>query len=95
MRRRIFGRDSTGSAPSRHSTKDSISPTSPNYAEIEKTKEKSKDKTSSHEKEPSTVRHARAKKSVDAGKSSDRLSLFGGSFGGTIGKHRKPPPKYS
>ncbi|EGO02305.1 hypothetical protein SERLA73DRAFT_178176 [Serpula lacrymans var. lacrymans S7.3] len=28
-------------------------------------------------------------------KGSERLSLFGGSFGGTIGKSRKPPPRYS
>jgi hypothetical protein len=42
-------------------------------------------------------RHARGKKSVDAsnpGKGTgDRLSIFGASFGGTLG--RKPAPRYS
>ncbi|KAF7302766.1 hypothetical protein HMN09_00911700 [Mycena chlorophos] len=45
---------------------------------------------------PGPGRHARAKKSIDAsqGKASgERLSIFGASFGGTLG--RKPAPRYS
>ncbi|KAF9069085.1 hypothetical protein BDP27DRAFT_1325996 [Rhodocollybia butyracea] len=39
--------------------------------------------------------HARARKSIDAGKSAgDRLSIFGG-FNVGMGKGRKPPPRYS
>ena len=37
----------------------------------------------------------RARKSPSDAKSADRLSLFGSTFGGTIGKSRKPPPRYS
>ncbi len=98
MRRRLFGRphDSAGSVPSpRHSTKDSLSPTSlvhPENGDQEKEKDKEKEKSSEKE---ATPRHGRSKKSVDVGKSSDRLSLFGGSISGALGKNRKPPPKYS
>ena len=98
MRRKLFGRshDSTGSVPSsRHSTKDSLSPTSLVHPEEKEEKETKEKKQNNHDKESSATRHGRAKKSLDAGKNNDRLSLFGGSFGGTIGKGRKPPPKYS
>ncbi|KIY68400.1 hypothetical protein CYLTODRAFT_421620 [Cylindrobasidium torrendii FP15055 ss-10] len=95
--RRVFGRDSTG-----HSTKDSVSPTSRSFSEKEKKdKDRASTKSSDKEKEKggdkdTTVRHARSKRSVDAGgKPSERLSLFGGSFSSGIGKHRKPAPKYS
>ncbi|KAF8194933.1 hypothetical protein BJ912DRAFT_1085595 [Pholiota molesta] len=37
-------------------------------------------------------RHARTKKSLDGGKHGDRLSIFGGTFAGTLGKGRKPAP---
>lgn len=40
-------------------------------------------------------RHSRGKKSIDGGKPTDRLSLFGGAFNGSIGKSRKPAPRYS
>lgn len=39
--------------------------------------------------------HRRAKRSLDNARASDRLSLFGSAFGGTLGKSRKPPPRYS
>jgi hypothetical protein len=38
-------------------------------------------------------RQARSKKSVD-GSRGDRLSIFGATFGGNLGKGRKPPPRY-
>ncbi|CAK5280334.1 unnamed protein product [Mycena citricolor] len=45
-------------------------------------------------KKASTVRHSRGKKSIDGNaKSNDRLSIFGTSFGPTLG--RKPAPRYS
>lgn len=31
----------------------------------------------------------------NSGKGSERLSIFGSSFSGTLGKSRKPAPKYS
>lgn len=44
-------------------------------------------------------RHAKGKRSIDGGKSGgggggggERLSIFGGTFGGSLGKGRKPPP---
>lgn len=40
-------------------------------------------------------RHNKVKRSVDGGKGTDRLSLFGGAFNGSIGKSRKPAPRYS
>lgn len=94
--RRLFGRshDSASSkdhdkdsASSPHS-KDGIPPASPRASPT------GRDTT---EKDGVSVvsRHSRGKKSVDASKNSDRLSLFGSAFGATIGKNRKPPPRYS
>ena len=45
--------------------------------------------------EPAPSSHRRPKRSLDGAKPSDRLSLFGSAFSGTIGKSRKPPPRYS
>ena len=39
------------------------------------------------------VRQARPRRSVDA-KPADRLSIFGATFAGTLGKNRKPPPRF-
>ena len=39
--------------------------------------------------------HRRAKRSIDNAKPADRLSLFGTTFGGSLGKSRKPAPRYS
>ncbi|KAF8076889.1 hypothetical protein FPV67DRAFT_1715490 [Lyophyllum atratum] len=101
MRRRLFGRSHESSsskvdssANSRHSKEGSViaSPTIP-----EKVKDKNREKDK--DKDALSVRHARSKKSLDGGKSSggggERLSIFGGTFTGTLGgKSRKPPPKY-
>ena len=40
-------------------------------------------------------RRSKGNKSVDDSKKTDRLSLFGASFTGTLGKHRKPAPRLS
>lgn len=53
-------------------------------------KEKEKDSAS-----VGSSRHARTKRSMDGGKGSERLSIFGGTFGPSLGKSRKPPPRYS
>ncbi|KAI0065849.1 hypothetical protein BV25DRAFT_1913283 [Artomyces pyxidatus] len=45
-----------------------------------------------HVSEPS--KHTARKRSLDATKG-DRLSIFGGAFSGSLGKSRKPPPRYS
>ncbi|KAE9389360.1 hypothetical protein BT96DRAFT_980734 [Gymnopus androsaceus JB14] len=96
-RRRIFGRshDSSASKESRHSSsKDGASPSSsPIIAEKEtKDSNDSKDKDDKEKekdtKDGVTARtHTRARKSVDNGKSGDRLT--------SMGKSRKPPPRYS
>jgi hypothetical protein len=44
--------------------------------------------------ESTSSTHRRTKRSLDSSKQSDRLSLFG-SISGTIGKSRKPAPRYS
>ncbi|KAG5635290.1 hypothetical protein H0H81_011818 [Sphagnurus paluster] len=110
MRRRLFGRshDSAGSkadSNSRHSKEGSLI-ASPVISEgrekgkdkeKEKEKEKEKDKERDKDKESmKSSRHARAKKSFDGGRGGDRLSIFGGTFSGSLGgKSRKPPPKYA
>ena len=38
------------------------------------------------------IRQARSRRSGDS-KPGDRLSIFGATFGGTLGKSRKPPPR--
>jgi hypothetical protein len=101
MRQRLFGRQGSSSSKgestpaSRHS-KEGRSPT-PASPVKEKEKEKEKDK----DKDTSSLgsRQARSKKSLDSGNSNgkggERLSIFGASFSGTLGKSRKPPPRYS
>lgn len=100
MRRRLFGRshDSAASKESRHSKE--ISPSSPLLDEKDHKKEKkdrdSKDSKEAKDKDASSLRHARAKRSVDATHNGNtRLSIFGSPFSGSIGKARKPPPRYS
>lgn len=39
------------------------------------------------------IRQARSRRSGDA-KPADRLSIFGATFGGSLGKSRKPPPRF-
>ena len=93
MRRRLFGRshDSVESGkgknkrvsdPSNSKQKDSSAQASP-------TKDADPDAASSV-----TSRHSKGKKSIDNGKPTDRLSLFGSSFSAPLGKTRKPAPKY-
>ncbi|KAG5641510.1 hypothetical protein DXG03_004839 [Asterophora parasitica] len=96
MRRRIFGRShdsqkADSAANSRNSREGSII-ASPTVPEREKGKEKDKDKDRDS---TTSLRHARSKKSMDVGKSGERLSIFGSTFTGTLGKSRKPPPKYA
>ncbi|KAF9458484.1 hypothetical protein BDZ94DRAFT_1226253 [Collybia nuda] len=98
MRRRLFGRsqESAGSkvdsaANSRHSREGSLSqsPTVLDIPEKSKAREKDRDKDSAS----TGSRHTRSKKSIDGGKGGERLSIFGGSFGGGLGKTRKPAPR--
>lgn len=103
MRRRIFGRshDSSASAgkekdgSSRHS-KDSGALASPALS-IGGDKEASANGTTPGNGIAPTTggRHARAKKSLDGGKGNERLSIFGGFGTGSLGKSRKPAPRYS
>ena len=105
MRQRIFGRQASSSSKggdstpaSRHSKDGTAStPVSP-AKEKEKDKEKGKGKEKDKEKDQDSSsvvsRQARSKKSLD-GKGGERLSIFGASFSSTLGKSRKPPPRYS
>ncbi|KAJ4478978.1 hypothetical protein J3R30DRAFT_2697911 [Lentinula aciculospora] len=102
-RRRLFGRShdsaASGSKDSRRSSlKDGASPTSAVIIVEDESKgkdEKANEKDGKDGKETLNGKsHARARKSIDAGKSNDRLSIFGGTFSG-MGKGRKPPPRYS
>ncbi|KAF4619419.1 hypothetical protein D9613_004857 [Agrocybe pediades] len=103
MRRRLFGRsqDSTQSytAANRQSPIPSPTPdaneelTKKNSVSSKDVKEKVKDKESRDSSSIGSGSRHRAKKSIDGSKHSDRLSIFGTTFSGSLGgKSRKPPP---
>ncbi|KAK0207084.1 hypothetical protein DFS33DRAFT_1318863 [Desarmillaria ectypa] len=96
VRRRLFGRshdsENSGKDSGSRASKDGTSPSS---SVLVADKDRAKDKTKDKYKDKDIARHGRKQRSVDVGKSGERLSLFAGSFGGTLGKSRKPPPKYS
>ena len=52
-------------------------------------------KRSSVDESTQPISHRRSKRSIDNTKPVDRLSLFGSTFGGSLGKSRKPAPRYS
>ncbi|KAJ7610817.1 hypothetical protein FB45DRAFT_941703 [Roridomyces roridus] len=110
IRKRLFGGRSPVGSPNSAATPEDGSQASGSIKETDslvdhktadgKSSGKTADGKSSGKKEsniaPGPGRHARGKKSVDAGhpgKGGDRLSIFGASFGGTLG--RKPAPRYS
>ncbi|KAL0581475.1 hypothetical protein V5O48_000516 [Marasmius crinis-equi] len=108
-RRRFFGRsiDSSRSLGSgsrspvigdRDSMVDSLKEGKDKDSQKEKDS-KEKDKEASSIATSSSTRHARNKKSIDNGKGGggggERLSIFGSAFGGSLGKSRKPPPRYN
>ena len=89
IRRRIFGRSqestlSTLNSPSRSKGSPLSSPTA---------LDKDNDSVKSDKDASVGIRQARSRKSVDA-KPTDRLSIFGTTFVGTLGKSRKPPPRF-
>ncbi|PFH47127.1 hypothetical protein AMATHDRAFT_50532 [Amanita thiersii Skay4041] len=87
-RRRLFGRSHDSSVSKAESgsrtSKDLTSGrTSPVWKEEKETSN-------------ATSNGRRAKKGTESGRSgSERLSIFGSTFGGSIGKSRKPPPQYA
>lgn len=94
MRRRLFGRsnDSAGSSIRRLS-KD-LSPMGSPIGAIIPDKDKEREKDRDKESVSSAGKHSRSKKSVDGGnRAGERLSIFGGTFTGSLGKNRKPPPR--
>ncbi|KAG6914150.1 hypothetical protein DXG01_002089, partial [Tephrocybe rancida] len=106
MRRRLFGRsyDSANSkldSASRHSKKGAVSASaSPIVAGYKKDKNGDKDR-GDKEKEKDTDSlgplRPQSKKSTDSTGTEgvgERLSIFGSTFSGTLGKGRKPPPRY-
>ncbi|TFK46951.1 hypothetical protein OE88DRAFT_1738995 [Heliocybe sulcata] len=83
--RRMFGRSADSSSlKEKEQSKEAASP-------------KSKRESVKSDEQSAVSRHSKGKRSVDvsASKSSDRLSLFGSTFSNTLGKSRKPPPRYS
>ncbi|KAF7307159.1 hypothetical protein MIND_00509500 [Mycena indigotica] len=92
IRKRIFGARAPSSP---HSVNDQGSVNSKENESSVEGKSSSKKKESNIA--PGPGRHARGRKSIDAstqGKGAgERLSIFGASFGGTLG--RKPAPRYS
>lgn len=94
MRRRLFGRSHDSGGSSRRQSKDMSSPMASPTALPDHNKEKdNKDKES-----VSSGRHGKGKRSLDTGKGGgggggERLSIFGGTFGGSLNKGRKPPPR--
>ncbi|KAG6914452.1 hypothetical protein DXG01_017185 [Tephrocybe rancida] len=106
MRCRLFGRsyDSTSSKPdsaSCHSKAGSFSASaSPVIAEYKKDKNSNQDKGDEEkEKDRDSLGspRLRSKKSTDSTSkgAGERLSIFWSTFSGTLGKGRKPPPRYS
>lgn len=103
MRRRLFGRSHESAMSILNSSarsKESSSPSLPDKVSKDKDKDGVKDikeKDMSTAKEASSpgpgLQHARSKKSMET-KHSDRLSIFGTTFGGTLGKNRKLPPRF-
>ena len=97
VRRRLFGRShdsSSLSIGSRTSKDGSLAPSASTKEARDLTdKEKEPTKEKDHVRSNTVGSRHRNKRSLD-GKSSDRLSIFGNTFGGSIGKGRKPPPRF-
>ncbi|TFK69427.1 hypothetical protein BDN72DRAFT_614262 [Pluteus cervinus] len=97
IRRRLFGR-SHDSSLSKSGDRDSKAESTKSEGFKTGSQEASSPPaaTADKEKEKETSgRTARPKKSMDGHSRSDRLSIFGGTFGPSLGKSRKPPPRYS
>ncbi|KAJ3511340.1 hypothetical protein NLJ89_g4157 [Agrocybe chaxingu] len=86
-------KDSPAASPTVRDTPDKDLKDKDSTKDSTKGSTKEKDKDSAKDTEATVGRrHARAKKSMDAGRHGDRMSIFGGTFVGTLGKSRKPPP---
>lgn len=99
MRRRLFGQshESANSIINSSSRSKGSSLASPTARETPEDKDKDsitelKEKETNNNKDLD-IRHPRSKKSSHA-KHSDRLSIFGATFSGSLGKGRKPPPRF-
>ena len=97
MRRRIFGRshDSAASIMNSSSRSKGSPPkgsplSSPTV--LDNDNESVKERAMSDKDSSIGIRQARSRRSGDS-KPGDRLSIFGATFGGTLGKSRKPPPR--
>jgi hypothetical protein len=101
MRRRLFGRSQDSSGSMGNYSPKHLSPLpSPTVNEAPQDKGKEKEgsmKERDGARDSSSIgshRQARPKKSGDGTRQGDRLSIFGTTFGGNLGKGRKPPPRY-
>ncbi|KAG9317765.1 hypothetical protein JVU11DRAFT_1983 [Chiua virens] len=91
--RRLFGRsmESTGSGKEKERS-ETPSDTKPGSSPTGTASPRLKGRDSQDDASVAT-RHARAKRSTDVSKGTERHSLFGGSLKATIGRSRKPAPR--
>jgi hypothetical protein len=93
MRRRIFGLSHDSAASIMNSSSRSKGSPLSSPTVLDNDNDSVKEKATSEKDSPVGTRQARSRRSADS-KSGDRLSIFGATFGGTLGKSRKPPPRF-
>lgn len=89
-RKNVFGRSFESSGSIRRENGENGKDTASTPISLTSTK-----RDSAEEPVPLPKTYRRPRKSIDNTRANDRLSLFGATFSGTIGKSRKPPPRYS
>ena len=89
-RKNVFGRSFESNGSIRRENGENGKDTASTPISLTSTK-----RDSAEEPVPPPKTNRRPRKSIDNTRANDRLSLFGATFSGTIGKSRKPPPRYS
>ena len=92
MRRRIFGRSHDSATSIMNSSSRSKGSPLSSPTVLDNDNDSVKEKAMSDKDSTIGIRQARSRRSGDS-KPGDRLSIFGATFGGTLGKSRKPPPR--
>ena len=93
MRRRIFGLSHESAISIMNSSSRSKGSPLSSPTVLDKDNDSIKEKEMSDKDSPIVSVRARSRRSVDA-KPAERLSIFGATFGGTLGKGRKAPPRF-
>ena len=94
MRRRIFGLSHESAISIMNSSSRSKNSPLSSPIVLDKDNDSIKEKETSDKDAPIVdIRRARSRRSVDT-KPTDRLSIFGTTFGGSLGRSRKPPPRF-